>query len=57
MTEDDDTQTAIHDAARQFVIDLLEFDKMTEQMQKQLDNQEIPYDVLQPKLNAVSILI
>lgn len=57
LTEHDDTQTAIHDAARQFVIDLLEFDGVTEQMHKELDNQEIPYDVLQPKLNAVSILI
>lgn len=57
LTEDDDDQTAIHAAARQFVKDLLEFDAVMKDTEHRLDNQEIPYHVLQPKLNAVSILI
>jgi hypothetical protein len=57
LTEDDPKQEALHDAARKFVEDLLEFDGVMEATEKKLDNQEIPYHVLQPKLNAVSILI
>jgi hypothetical protein len=54
LTED---EPPLHHAAKDFVDDLLEFEAVLERISSNLDNKEIPYKVLEPITNAVSILI
>jgi hypothetical protein len=54
LTED---EPPLHHAAKDFVDDLLDFEEVLERISSNLDNKEIPYKVLEPITNAVSILI
>lgn len=54
---DSEEESGLHEAARSFVNDLLDFVDVVQNISDRLDNQEIPYRVLEPKANAVSILI
>ena len=52
-----ETEPALHSAANDFVLDLLDFDLALQRIGRNLTDTEVGYDVLKPITNAVSILI